>query len=90
MIISGSDTSRLVDRLQNKGLVQKKICEHDKRKVDVRISDLGMELLKRIDDKIEELDEIFGLTEKEADTLNKLLIKMHSQNHDDQHKNYES
>jgi DNA-binding MarR family transcriptional regulator len=77
MIISGSDTSRLVDRLLSKRLVEKKICKHDKRKVDVVISEAGLELLTRIDHKINELDQVFGLTPAEADSLNQLLLKMH-------------
>ena len=82
MIISGSDTSRLVDRLLYKELVEKKICEHDKRKVDVRISEKGLELLSAIDSEIHKLDEVFGLTKKEAELLNKLLIKMHNKSDD--------
>jgi DNA-binding MarR family transcriptional regulator len=79
MIISGSDTSRLVDRLQAKGLVEKENCKHDKRKVDVKISNKGLQLLSSIDEKIEMLDKVFKLSEEEASALNELLLKMQGQ-----------
>ena len=76
MIDRKSDTSRLVARLKEKGLVEK--CEHpeDKRQVCVTITDCGLKLLKEIDDNISNLDNIFeGLNKTEANQLNELLSK---------------
>ncbi len=39
MLDKMSDTSRIVDRLVKKELVEKAICEADKRLVDIRITD---------------------------------------------------
>lgn len=77
MLDKMSDTSRIVERLLKKGLVEKKTCPSDKRLVDVSISAKGIELLHKLDQKTIELDSILqSLSEKEAQTLNSLLDKM--------------
>ena len=74
MLDKMSDTSRIVERLQKKGLVDKKICEIDKRKVDVEISKKGIALLEKLDRKNNELDNILSnLSNDQAKTLNSLL-----------------
>lgn len=77
MLDKMSDTSRIVDRLLKKELVEKKTSQSDKRLVDVTISKKGMELLDKLDKKNASLDGIlFGLTPDEAKLLNDLLDKM--------------
>lgn len=77
MLDKMSDTSRIVDRLLKKELVEKKTSQSDKRLVDVTISKKGLELLKRLEDMNASLDGIlFGLSQDEAKTLNELLDKM--------------
>ena len=77
MIIGNSDTSRLLDRLIEKGLAWKRPCPHDGRLIQAFISDEGQALLKRLDDNMETLDDVMGnLSEKEALYLNELLNKM--------------
>jgi DNA-binding MarR family transcriptional regulator len=72
-----SDTSRIVERLLKKKLVNKQTCSYDKRLVDVTLSETGVQLLQRLDKKTDELDSIISkLTDKETDTLNELLDKM--------------
>lgn len=74
MLDKMSDTSRIVDRLVAKGLVQKTVCPKDKRLVDVLISESGQELLKRLDAKSEEMDNILGgLSADAAQELSDLL-----------------
>ena len=74
MLDKMSDTSRIVERLQKKGLVDKKISEIDKRKVDVEISKRGITLLEKLDRKNNELDNILSnLSNDQAKTLNSLL-----------------
>jgi DNA-binding MarR family transcriptional regulator len=75
-----SDTSRIVERLLKKGLVEKKVCPADKRLVDVVISKKGLALLEKLDHKNSELDSMIqGLSAEEAITLNTLLDKMREQ-----------
>ncbi|MEO7529834.1 MAG: MarR family transcriptional regulator [Sediminibacterium sp.] len=77
MLDKMSDTSRIVERLQKKGVVEKKICPNDKRLVDVVLSKKGMILLEKLDRKNTELDNFLqALTPEEAKTLNSLLDKM--------------
>lgn len=77
MIDKMSDTSRIVDRLVDKGLVTKQPCPHDGRKVQVFISGDGKYLLSTIDTKLKNLDTIFDtLSEKEMEVLNELLEKI--------------
>jgi DNA-binding MarR family transcriptional regulator len=77
MLDMNSDSSRIVDRLELKNFVSKKVCKHDKRLVDVSITDQGMELLARIDNNNDLLDGIIShLSTREATQLNHLLDKM--------------
>jgi DNA-binding MarR family transcriptional regulator len=77
MLDKMSDTSRIVERMQKKGLVEKKICHSDKRLVDVVISKQGIGILEKLDKKNDCLDSFTQrLTKDEADMLNSLLDKM--------------
>ncbi len=77
MLDKMSDTSRIVERLVKKELVEKKVCSTDKRLVDVSISQNGLDVLKRLDEKNAELDGILqNLSLKEAEQLSDLLDKM--------------
>ncbi len=77
MLDKMSDTSRIVDRLIKKGMVQKVICEGDRRLVDVSITDEGTALLQRIDVLQDDMDSVFkNLSPEEAVTLNELLDKI--------------
>jgi MarR family 2-MHQ and catechol resistance regulon transcriptional repressor len=79
MIDKMSDTSRIVDRLVSKALVKKVICKKDRRLVDVSITDKGLKLLEKLDQRQNEMDGILNnLTEKEASVLSKLLDKIRS------------
>jgi len=79
MLDKMSDTSRIVDRLVKKELVQKVICKTARRLVDVTITDTGMQLLDRLDSYNEQMDSMLGnLTEEDAKMLNQLLDKIRS------------
>jgi len=77
MLEKMSDTSRIVDRLINKGLVKKVTCKMDRRLVDVIITDKGKKLLERLDARQDEIDKVLGnLSEKDANILSDLLDKI--------------
>lgn len=77
MIDRMSDTSRIVERLIKKGLVAKKINKADKRMVDVWITEKGLSLLAKIDEKQVVLDNIVSnVTLQQAKTMNYLLDKI--------------
>ena len=77
MIEKMSDTSRLVDRLQLKGLITRKSNTTDKRAVDIFISERGLSLLAEVDKTIHNLESTLrNLSVEEAQTLNFLLDKI--------------
>lgn len=77
MIAKTSNTTRLVDKLLLKGLVTREVCTENRRKMDVLITEKGLELLLRVDPLINEHENYFSnnLTPKELEQLNTLLEK---------------
>lgn len=53
MIHKMSNTTRLVDKLIEKKLVEREICEKNRRKVEITITPKGLNLLTNIDNKLE-------------------------------------
>ena len=77
MLDKSSNASRIVDKLEQKGLVKRSQCSKDRRAVDVYISDEGLMLLEEMDVKMDEWEKSHNsLSEKEAATLNVLLDKI--------------
>ena len=77
MLDKMSDTSRIVDRLLLKKLVSKRLCNTDKRLVDVSITKEGKAMLQRIDERDNEMNKVMEmLNEDELITLNQLLDKL--------------
>ena len=72
-----SDTSRIVDKLLTKKLLQRNECPNDRRSVNVIITDEGLALLKSLD-HVDELSKqmLKSLSTEEIDTLNTLLDKI--------------
>ncbi|MCB0443130.1 MAG: MarR family transcriptional regulator [Flavobacterium sp.] len=77
MIAKTSNTTRLVDKLLLKGLVNREVCMHNRRKMEITITAKGLELLTELDPKIEAHEALFGknLSSKELENLNNLLEK---------------
>ena len=77
MLDKTSNASRIVDKLVAKGLVTRQTCEHDRRTVDVLITQAGLAVLQRIDEEAQDLHTGFtNLTESEATELSRLLDKI--------------
>jgi DNA-binding MarR family transcriptional regulator len=75
MIQKSPNSTRLMDKLCDKNLINRVRCESDRRVVYIEISKDGLELLEKIN--LKELDDYTNsLSEKEAKTLNKLLDKI--------------
>jgi DNA-binding MarR family transcriptional regulator len=79
MVVNQPDMTRLIDRLVNKGHVNREICVENRRKVDLRLTELGQTVFgqgheagKRVTgDFFEDF-----LTEEESVSLFKLLDKI--------------
>ncbi|MBK5208539.1 MAG: MarR family transcriptional regulator [Flavobacteriaceae bacterium] len=78
MVSKNSNTTRLVEKLRLKGLISRIQSEENRRMVEIRITEKGLNLLAEIDDVHTEFknDIVEGLTDDEILTLNKLLEKI--------------
>ena len=77
MIDKMSDASRIVDRLVQKELVSRCTNTKDRRAVDVRISDKGLDILSKMDGEFKVKDILQkNLTAEEATALSDLLDKL--------------
>lgn len=77
MIAKTSNTTRLVDKLLAKDLVTREVCPDNRRKMEVSITQKGLDLLASLDPLVVEHEKSFtqNLTEAELQELNKLLEK---------------
>jgi DNA-binding MarR family transcriptional regulator len=82
MIEKSPNTTRLMDKLIEKGLIERIRCDKDRRVVYVQISTSGLHLLTEID-KNSDINTMInaGLTDDEANILSNLLDKVRS-NHE--------
>ncbi len=78
MLDKSSNTSRLVDKLLDKKWVDRVICPSDRRKVEIEISEEGLEIVEKASMAIEDdlMATYQNLTDDEVDTLNRLLNKI--------------
>jgi MarR family 2-MHQ and catechol resistance regulon transcriptional repressor len=77
MIEKSPNTTRLMDKLIEKGLINRIRCEKDRRVVYVEISSKGQEILTEIDHSVDN-NSFFTekLNDQEAETLSNLLDKL--------------
>lgn len=77
MITRMPDITRLVDRLENAGLVCRARTDTDRRVVLVKITEAGLELLDKLDAPVRELHKqaMHPLTTDELHELSRLLTK---------------
>ncbi len=70
--------TRLLDRLDAKGLVRRERCEEDRRQVLVSIGDAGLALLGELDGPVGDADEeaLAMLEDGEVDRLRRLLDRV--------------
>mgnify|MGYP001548627998 FL=1 len=77
MIAKTSNTTRLVDKLLLKELVLREVCPINRRKMEITITEKGLELLLQLDPLVEAHEQSFSqnLTVAELELLNELLEK---------------
>ena len=82
MIHKTSNTTRIVDRLLEKKLVERKPCAENRRMVEINITKVGLKVLSTIDPVIDKKENEVAsrLSEKELTTLldhyKKLFVKL--------------
>lgn len=71
------DVSRIIDRLVTKELVSRGKCSQDRRAVDVKITEKGLEALAALEESMMIMDILEkNITEAECQLLNGLLDKL--------------
>lgn len=77
MVTKMSNTTRLVDKLILKQYVSRTICEQNRRKVEISITDEGLTFLNQIDGMLFEKEEeiLCDFSHSDLVQLNKLLDK---------------
>jgi DNA-binding MarR family transcriptional regulator len=81
MIEQTPGITRLIDRLEKKGLVRRVRSEEDRRQVWCRITRAGERLLARLDDPVEAFDRgaVRGLSPADQDQLTALLGQLYGE-----------
>ncbi len=81
MIFNNSDVTRLMDRLALKDYIKRETCSANRRKIDILITQNGMELLDEIAPAAQEFISTYfknKITKEEAKELYRILIKIKS------------
>ena len=77
MIDRNSNATRLVEKLKSKGLVNREICETNRRQVDISITESGLGVLTKIDEGLDRwLQNLKRIPQSEVETLNAILDKL--------------
>ena len=76
MIDKNPDLTRLVERLLKKKYVSRENCPEDRRQINVKITKMGLNLLKSLDKEMEGWENnLKNISETEAKILNGILDK---------------
>lgn len=78
MVNKMSNTTRLVDKLILKNYANRNICIKNRRKVEIFITNSGLNILKDLDPIINQAEQLItaSLSQDELNTLNSLLNKL--------------
>lgn len=78
LIDKSNDLTRLLDKLERKGLIKRRLCPVNRRKMDITLTSKGIKLTEETTGSIEPFAKSLKgrITDKEAETLSKLLDKM--------------
>lgn len=78
MLDKGNDVTRLVDKLVKKGLVKRHLCESNRRKIDITITEKGLTFIRELNDPMKKYFSFVKkhVSEKEAELLSDILDKL--------------
>lgn len=80
MIEQAPGITRLLDRLEARGLIRRERCSTDRRRVHCWITGAGLEILRELDEPIDDADDaISSLGEKKISKLIDLLSEIRSE-----------
>ncbi|MEK6151639.1 MarR family transcriptional regulator [Flavobacteriaceae bacterium 3-367] len=77
MVAKMSNTTRLIDKLLARGYVQRIVCEANRRKVEITITEAGIAALSKMDKAVSKAEKVIlqNFNKKELKQLNSLLDK---------------
>lgn len=77
MLDKNSNASRLIDKLKQKGFIERTACKYDRRQKHVQISKDGLKFLQQVDKKNRAFQKQFEvITVDDARKMNKLLDQL--------------
>ncbi len=78
MVNPMSNTTRIIDKLIDKKFVKRNICEKNRRKIELFITNEGLKILSAVDAIVEKAENKISqkLSEKEKENIVSLLKKM--------------
>jgi MarR family 2-MHQ and catechol resistance regulon transcriptional repressor len=78
MVNKMSNTTRIIDKLIDKSFVKRIICKENRRKIELFITEEGLNFLKQVDPVIDQIEEKMTdhLSEKEKQEMLILLNKL--------------
>jgi|TARA_B110000261_G_C12920926_1_gene292436 DNA-binding MarR family transcriptional regulator len=78
MLDGGRDLTRLIDKLLKLGYLNRKLCEHNRRKMEITINQSGLDIIEVISRENAIIYGDFNLTDEEAQQISDLLDKFRS------------
>ncbi|MFZ1702932.1 MAG: MarR family transcriptional regulator [Saprospiraceae bacterium] len=77
MLDKGRDVTRLLDKLEKMGLIERSVNPLNKRKLDIRLTDKGLNITNQIESELNKLQNKHSLLEEhEYENLSTLLDKL--------------
>jgi DNA-binding MarR family transcriptional regulator len=78
MLDKASDVTRLLDKLEKLGYIERRLCPHNRRKMDINITTKGIQLLEDVEVQMDTFYEDLSnrISGEEAGTLSDLLDKV--------------
>ncbi|MFK7969311.1 MAG: MarR family winged helix-turn-helix transcriptional regulator [Bacteroidia bacterium] len=77
MLDKSPDLTRIIDKLEKAEYVLRETCKGNRRKVDISITDTGLDLLEKLDPMMEAIHNNYNvLSDDEAEALSLLLDKI--------------
>lgn len=76
MLEPSPNTTRLIDKLLDKGFVKRQRCKSDRRVIYLKITSEGLENLEKVDTVFDDMSLKNNITKDEAVTLNNILDKL--------------
>lgn len=82
MIHKMSNTTRLIDKLIDKGLVSRNLCKENRRKIELFITTEGLKLLEIVDPIVDQIEAQFieALTSKQREEIIEILNNLNNNN----------